>query len=275
MIRLCLFLAAPLVLFGFAPNAFAATEVVAFWGFADDYDFTTNPFKQDFAADVDATATGDANLQAYLGVPDELDNNGGGGFVSYTSATSGITYGPTRTLKFDDARGSGPDFDIGGVTTFLVDKNDGAGALIDDFSNDAMMYITLNGTGFSDFQIRFDIEGEPSNLPNTFDIFYRVGGPTGTWFRDFDQNNIGLTFIDHVPADPDNQYADSGLIALSPMLNGASSIEIILNDFAEGGNGEVEFDNIEIIGTRVPEPTTALLLVAALAIAGSVRSSKR
>jgi hypothetical protein len=275
MNRLRHFSLALAVLLGAAPSAFAAPEVVAFWGFANDYDFTTNPFKQDFDADVDATVTGNANLQAYLGVPDELDNNGGGGFASYTSATSGIAYGPTRTLKFDDARGSGPNFDIGGVTTFSVDKNDGAGALNDNFSNDAMMYLTLNGTGFSDLSIRFDIEGDPANLPATFDIFYRVGGAAGTWFRDPAQNNIGLSFIDYPTPDPENQYADSGLIPLSSLLNGASSIEIILNDFAEGGNGEVEFDNIEIIGTRIPEPTSALLLVSALAAAAGVRSTKR
>jgi len=267
--------AALFAIVGAAPCVTSAAEVVAFWGFADDYEFDTNPNKQDFAADVDATSSMDANLQAYLGVADELDDNGGGGFVSYTSATSGIAYGPTRTLKFDDARGGGDNFDIGGVSTFMVDKNDGAGPQSDNFGNDAMMYITLNGAGFSDFQIRFDIEGDPANLPSTFDIFYRVGGPTGTWFRDAAQNNIGLAFVDYPTPDPENQIADSGLIALSPMLNGASSIEIILNDFAEGGNGEVEFDNIEIIGARVPEPTSVLLLIAALAAAGGVRSTNR
>ncbi len=255
-------------------NVAPAAEVVAFWGFADDFDFGTNPNKQDFAADVDATASGDANLQAYLGVADELDNNGGNGFA-YTSATSGLSYGPTRSLKFDDARGGGDDFDIDGVSTFLVDKNDGAGALSDDFSNDAMMYLTFNGAGFSDFQIRFDIEGNPDDLPSTFDIFYRVDGPSGTWFRDPAQNNLGLTFMDYVPADPENQIADSGLIALSPLLNGASNIEIILNDFAEGGNGEVEFDNIEIIGTRIPEPASVLLMAVALASTAGLRSTRR
>jgi hypothetical protein len=275
MNRSCFLSATLLALLGVAPSANAAPEVVAFWGFANDYDFVANPFKQDFDADVDATVSGNANLQAYLGVPDQLDNNGGGGFVSYTSATSGLNYGPTRTLKFDDARGGGPNFDIGGVTTFLVDKNDGAGALNDNFSNDAMMYITLDGTGFSNFQIRFDIEGDPANLPSTFDIFYRVGGSAGTWFRDPAQNNIGLAFVDYPTPDPENQYANSGLIPLSSLLNGASSIEIILNDFAEGGNGEVEFDNIEIIGTRIPEPTSALLVVAALATAAGLGSSKR
>lgn len=103
----------PLAMPAFAHGA----SVVAFWGFADSYDFTENPNKQDFAADVDATLAGDASLQAYLGNADELDDNGGG-FVPYTSATSGVTYDPTRTLKYDDLRGGGDDFDLGGSRRF-------------------------------------------------------------------------------------------------------------------------------------------------------------
>lgn len=250
-----------------------AAEVVAFWGFTDDYEFATNPNKQDFAADVDATVSGDANLQAYLGVADELDDNGGGGFVSYTSPVSGVTYEPTRTLKFDDIKGGGDDFDIAGVTSFLVDKNDGAGAQSDDFGNDGLMYLTLDGTGYSDFQIRFDVEGDPADLPSTFDIFYRVDGPGGTWFRESDQNNIPLVFFDYDPADDENQFADSGYVALPPSLDGAASIEILLTDFAEFGNGEVEFDNIEIVANAVPSPAAAgLLMMAGLAaLAGRPR----
>lgn len=251
----------------------AAREVVAFWGFADEYDFDTNPNKQDFAAEVDTTVSGDANLEAFLGVADALDNNGGGGFVSYTSPVSGATYGPTRTLKFDDLKGGGDDFDIDGLSTFTVDKNDGAGSIAgEDFGNDALVYITLDGTGFADFQIRFDIEGTPGDLPSTFDIFYRVDGLSGTWYREADQNNIGLTFVDYDPVDPENMYANSGVIDLSSLLDNAASIEIILNDFAENGNGEMELDNIEITATplMVPEPgTVALLITGMLACTGA------
>lgn len=251
-----------------------AADVVAFWGFAEDYDFAGNPNKQDFAADVDNTAAGDANLQAFLGLEDladedmdgefdndELDNNGGNGFLPYTSPTSGITYEPTRTLKWDDLKGGGDDFDIGGQTEFAVDKKDGQGALAEDFSNDALMYITFDGTGYSDFELQFDIEGTPGDLPSTFDVFYRAGG-SGTWFREFDQNEIPLNFMDYDPADDENQFARSGQIPLAALLNNQSQIEIIVNDFAENGNGEMEIDNIEIIGNAVPEPTSALLALA-------------
>ena len=255
-----------------------ARQVVAFWGFAEEYDFETNPNKQDFVADVDTTASGNANLQAFLGVADELDNNGGGGFVSYNSLVSGLTYDPTRTLKFDDLKGGGSNFDIGGVSTFTVDKNDGAGPIAGEaFSNDALVYITLDGSGFGDFQIRFDIEGTPGDLPSTYDVFYRVGGVGGTWFRDAAQNNIGLTFVDYDPVDPENMYADSGVIGLSSMLDNASSIEIILNDFAEHGNGEMEIDNIEITAAplMVPEPGTALVAALGLSVVVSVRWWRR
>jgi hypothetical protein len=254
-------LAAVLVSF---PQA-SAREVVAFWGFASDYDFVTNPNKQDFAADVDNTGAGNANLQAYLGVADALDNNGGAGFATYTSPTSGIFYDFTRTLKFDDLKGGGNNFDIGGMTTFQIDKSDGAGALADNFGNDALVYVALDGTGYQDFQIRFDAEAEPASHPTSFDIFFRTGATGGVWYRLGNQNNIPLSFTDYVPADPENQYADSGAVSLSPILNGAS-IELIISDFAEGpGNGELELDNIEITANRaVPEPGGVLLAAVCL-----------
>lgn len=241
-------------------------EVVAFWGFADDYDLGDNLTKLDFAADVDATVTGDANLQAFRGDAEDLDGNGGGGFVSYTSPTSGVTYAPTRTIKWDDLAGGGDDFDIGGVDTFTVDKNDGDGPVADeDFGNDALMYITLDGSGYRDFSLRFDVEGTPGDLPSSFDVFYRVDGPGGVWFRDFDQNNIPLEFMDYTPvADPENQFADSGEIALASLLNGASSIELIVSDFDENGNSEMEIDNVEIVANQIPEPTALPLLTAGL-----------
>lgn len=242
----------------------ASPSVVAFWGFSEDYDFPANPNKQDFAADVDATATGDANLQAYLGVADELDDNGGNGFA-YTSPVSGIAYGPTRSLKWDDLKGGGDDFSIDGVDTFQVDKQDGAGPVADDFGNDALVYLSLNGAGHSGFGVRFDIEGTPGDLPDSFDLFYRVGGAGSTWFRDPDQNNIGLSFMDYDPVDPENQFASSGLISLSTALDNAESIEIILSDFAENGNNEMEIDNVEIVATAIPEPTGALTLLAGAA----------
>jgi hypothetical protein len=246
----------------------SAREVVAFWGFADAYNFAGDPNKQDFSPNVDGTFAGNANLQAYLGVAAQLDNNGGSGFVTYTSPTSGLFYDVSNTLKFDDIRGGGNNFDIGGVTTFQVDKNDGAGALPDNFGNDALMYITLDGTGYQDFQIRFDAEAEPDELPSSFDLFFRTGATGGIWYRETVQNNIPLSFVDYVPADPENKVADSGMISLASILNGAAPIEIILNDFAENGNGELELDNIEITANRtVPEPGSLAILCAVALLA--------
>lgn len=242
-----------------------ARDVVAFWSFADPYNFAGDPNKQDFDPNVDNTVAGNANLQAYLGVAAQLDNNGGSGFVTYTSPTSGVFYDVTNTLKFDDLKGGGNNFDIGGVTTFQVDKSDGAGPVPDNFGNDAMFYVTLDGTGYQDFQIRFDAEAEPEDHPTSFDVFFRTGATGGVWYRLASQNNIPLSFADYVPADPENQYADSGVISLSSILNGAS-IELIISDFAEGpGNGELELDNIEITANRtVPEPSSMMLVAAAL-----------
>ena len=250
------------------------TNVVAFWGFSEDFDFAFDPPPidpdapqgpnfQDFQADVDNTV-GTANLQAFIGAPDELDSNGGGGFVPYTSPVSGETFGATRTIRWTDIRGPGDDFSIGGVSSFLVDRNDDLGALADDFGNDALIYLTIDGTGFQDFQLRFDAEGTPgldpldptaSDLPTTFDIFYRTSGPGGTWFRDANQNNIDLSFsdLDPLKPDPENQVADSGFISLNSALNNASQIEIIISDFANEGNNELELDNIEIVANMVAD----------------------
>lgn len=257
--------------FQFTPTDTRAVEVVAFWGFANDYDFAGNPKKQDFVAEA-GTQMGVANLQAFLGREDgnndELDNNGGGGFLAYTSPASGITYQPTRTVKWDDLRGGGDDFDIAGQSEFMINKKDGQGVITDNFSNDALMYITFDGSGYRDFDLRFDIEATPGELPTTYDVFYRVGG-SGTWFREFDQDDIGLNFMDYATPDPENQFASSEPLRLAPVLNNQSQIEIIVNDFAESGNDEMEIDNIEIIGAAIPEPS-GLTLMASLAACGAI-----
>ncbi len=257
-----LFRCLTLLLFALASGSAAqAQDVIAFWGWEDDYDFSaTAPNKMDFGIDAGIDTT--ANMQLFLGDPLNLDHNGGGGFVPYTSPVSGLTYQPTRTAKWDDLKGGGVDFDIGGISTFTVDKNDGAGAVAgEDFSNDALMYIVFDGTGYQDFEFRFDAESTPGDLAASFDVFYRVGG-TGTWFRETAQNNIPLTYMDYATPDPENQFADSGYISLNSALNNQSQIEIIVNDFAEFGNSELEIDNFEIIGTAVPEPASAIVVVA-------------
>lgn len=134
------------------------------------------------------------------------------------------------------------------------------------------MYLTFDGSGFTDFQLRFDILGTVGDLPSSFDLFYRVDGPGGTWFRDPAQNNIPLVFEDFDPVDPEEQLADSGMISLASLLNGAGSIELIVSDFAENGNGEMQIDNLEIVATAIPEPSTlAVALAGALAVAGRLR----
>ena len=284
---------------GFSFNqADAQTDVVAFWQF-QDYDFRDAVEAQD-----DADLAGrfslppevnnsSANLEVFLGNAGNLDGNGGGGYTDYTSPVTGMNFVPTRTVKFDDLAGGGPAFDIGGVDQFFVDENDGAGAVLGDpgtFGNDALLYLTLNGTGFENFQLRFDAEGTPfapidpdnpdappePTLPDGFDIFYRTS-PGGTWFREADQNNIPLIPDPNGASDADNQSLiidanEDGVedlyVSLAAALNNASSIEIIINDFDGGdGNGELEIDNLEIVAdsiNAVPEPSSACLITLAL-----------
>ena len=253
----------------------AQTDVVAFWGFQQNFNFADGadgPNMQDHLADVDNTVSGGANLQTYLGDAGDLDDNGGGGFTSYTSPVTGATFGPSRTIRWTDLSGPGADFSIAGQTLFNVDFLDGLGPIAgEDFGNDALVYITLDGTGFQDFQFRFDIEGTPfdpspdidpvtglpeepeSFLPDEVDIFYRTTGPSGTWFRML--NNFDLTFLPIDPANPENQVGNTGgYVPLDAALNNASQIEIIFSDFDSDGNGEMELDNIEIVANAVPTP---------------------
>ncbi|TWT79799.1 hypothetical protein CA13_12060 [Planctomycetes bacterium CA13] len=269
--RLCLSLVAAVATFAMAGSVTQAAEVVAFWGFANDYDFDPTPpalapTKMDFAADFDNTASGNANMQAFIGDGANFDLNGGGGKIGYTSPTSGVVYSPTRTLKWDDLKGGGSDFDIGGISLFDVDRKDGNPVTVgDDFGNDALMYITVDGTGFEDLEFRFDIEATPTSLPPSFDVFYRTGG-SGTWFRELSQNNIPLVFQDYDPVDLDNQFGQSGEIELSSSLDNQAMIELIIADFASGaGNSEMEIDNFELVGTpiAVPEPSFVALLLGA------------
>jgi hypothetical protein len=253
-------------------TAFAQDEVLAFWGWESHADFTSDPSKQDYAADVDNTASGSAILQAFLGDPANLDDNGGGGWETYTSATSGITYNPTDTLKYDDLKGGGADFDIGGTTLFDIDKNDGAGAVQDDFGNDALMYLVFDTTGYQNVRYRFGIESEPDDLAASYDVFFRVGG-SGTWFRDVADNNIDISG-DYVAFDADNSQASLALRSFNSSINNQSLVEIIVSDFAELGNGEMEIDNFEIVATAIPEPGS-LALIALLAFPLGVKRRRK
>ena len=253
--------------FLFPSQANAQTDVIAFWDFGTDFDFADGfdgPNAQDFPASefgVDNTVSNNANFQAFLGDAANLDCNGGGGFVSYTSPVSGITVGPSRTVKWDDLRGGGDDFDINGQTIFNVMRGNNPAAE-DDFGNDALIYLTFDATGFQDLQFRFDIEGTPGQpdpnnpnaeiedtLPTQFDVFIRTTGPNGTWFRPDELNNIEIEFFDYDPVDPENQFGETGYISLGSALDNASQVEIIFNDFdGETANDEMEIDNFEIVG---------------------------
>jgi len=138
----------------------------------------------------------------------------------------------------------------------------------DDFGNDALIYVLLDGTGFQDFQFRFDLEGTPNDpldpadqvLPEDFNISYRVTGPDGVFFL---ENNVELFQVGLPDEENENQRLNTGegYFSLSSALDNASTIEIVINDF--DGNDELEFDNFEIVANviSVPEPSSASLVM--------------
>ena len=128
------------------------------------------------------------------------------------------------------------------------------------------MYVLFDGTGFRDFQFRFDLEGTPNDpldpdnqiLPEDFNISYRITGPDGVFFL---ENNVELFQVGLPDELNENQRLDTGegYFSLSSELDNASTIEIVINDF--DGNDELEFDNFEIVATSIPEPSSASLLM--------------
>ena len=127
-----------------------------------------------------------------------------------------------------------------------------------------MSYIYFDGQGFSDFELRFDVQVEETTPATSFDLFYRTTGAGGVFYRA--ENNTSLNI--------DSEFNGSATVILPAALDRQSNIEIILTDFDEGevANGDLEFDNIEI--TAVPEPGAALGAITTALGVGALRKKR-
>ena len=249
----------------------AQREVVAFWNF---------PFEDDFpgeSAPVNYWAFGTAIgsraeeslLTAFIGaamkdLDPNIDPNGGNG-LAYTSEVSSITYPESHSLRWEDLRSPGNNFEIDGSSDVFQDR--GEGPILEDFSNDALVYIQLDGSGLSDFEIRFDVQVDNSTPATSFDLFYRIDGAGGIWYRSPAYNNLSLNL--------DAEFEGTATVILPEALDDQGNIELILNDFDEGDpkpNDNLEIDNVEI--TAAPEPTAALGALTSTLTLGILRARR-
>jgi hypothetical protein len=261
---------AALVFLALGTTAMAESEreVVLFFDFPFPEDFPGSsapvnywPFETDVGS---RAATG--FLTAFIGAAingdkPNLDPDGGKG-IFYTSNTSGTSYAATRSLHFEDLKGKGDDFEIDGSSVILQDR--GQGTVEENFSNDANVYIYLDGQNYSDFELRFDVQVEETTPATSFDLFYRTTGAHGVFYRA--ENNTSLNI--------DSEFNGSATVTLPAALDRQSNIEIILTDFDEGdvANGDLELDNIEI--TAVPEPGAALGAITTALGVGALRKKR-
>ena len=187
------------------------------------------------------TQSGSANLEGYIGNPEKDDEQN-------LSATS-------NRLTWLDLKGGGDDWEDPrtGSPTVVVDK---AGTIDPnyDFGNDALIYITLDGTGLSNFAISIEavLDSDPEDHVTSMDFFYRVSTSNDTWYRPADMNNVGWTTTSGNGASLTN-------FSLPTALAGQPNIELVIADFAEGdGNNFLAIGPLTI--AAVPEPSTAIMV---------------
>jgi hypothetical protein len=119
--------------------------------------------------------------------------------------------------------------------------------------NDAYIIITIDTTGWQDMSIRWDYKSDNTGDktgPVSFDMDYAVG--SGDWVNIV--NNQAITRDD---AWHEFSYDLSSLTA----IDNQSSVQFRINDLDENDlSGDYWQDNIQLTGTVVPEPLSAVLL---------------
>jgi hypothetical protein len=133
-------------------------------------------------------------------------------------------------------------------------------------SNDAYIIITIDTTGWQDMAIRWDYKSDDSGGkrgPVRFDLDYAVD--SGDWIEIVNNYAIIRDEIWH-----EFSYDLSSLTA----INNQSSVQFRIDDLqeAEGEeSGDYWQDNVQLTGTVVPEPFSAVLF----ALGGAVLLRKR
>jgi hypothetical protein len=119
---------------------------------------------------------------------------------------------------------------------------------------DAYWILTIDTTGWQDMAIRWDYKAWDA-LTNSFDLDYNLDG--STWITIL--NNAAIT------GDEAFHSISCDLSAIAG-INNHASVQFKMYDLDENGNDKFAFDNLQITGTAIPEPATALLLLAGAGI---------
>lgn len=167
----------------------------------------------------------------------------------YVQGTPTLTAG---NADYDDNGGNGVAFiDAAGNS-----HTDGQALHWGDVSksgdNDAYIIITIDTTGWQDMTIRWDHKSDNSGDkkgPVSFDLDYLVGA--GDWTNIL--NNYSITR-------DDTWYEFSYDLSSLTAINNQSSVQFRINDLDEDDlSGDYWQDNVQLTGTFVPEPISAVL----------------
>jgi hypothetical protein len=166
---------------------------------------------------------------------------------------------------YDTDGGNGTDFIDAAGNSHAAGQALHWGDVSKSGGNDAYIVITIDTTGWQDMAIRLDYMSDNTGTkkgPVRFDLDYAVG--SGDWTNIV--NNYAITRDD---AWHEFSYDLSSLTA----INNQPSVQFRINDIKEDNSKDGDYwqDNVQLTGTAVPEPFSAILF----ALGGVALLSKR
>jgi hypothetical protein len=128
--------------------------------------------------------------------------------------------------------------------------------------NNAKWIVTIDTAGWTDIGLRFDYKAWNSKT-TSFDIDYRLND-TDAW------TNI----LNNTPITGDSAFHSfSYSLAALDAIENQPVVELRFNDFDNHGSGKLAFDNFELTGTQIPEPSTIALF--GLGITAIIRKRRK
>ena len=156
---------------------------------------------------------------------------------------------------------------------FGISSSSGKSMAWDDVSksgdNDAEFFITFSSLGFQNINLYFDIKGNGDAGILSYDLKYDFNyledsnpvDVSGT-VKDF-ASGSSLSFLNNEALPASISGADSEFsqvsIVFGSLLDNQNIVALRLDDFKE--NDAMSIDNVLIIGTVIPEPSTYALLI--------------